>query len=452
MSKQNNRFRQLISRIIKFIDKKIILPITRSFITLKTNFIKDNKYFERMISKKSMLLFISLIMSLSVFFIIDTKSIAMLETSAEILYNQNIAVQYNEESYVLEGVPETVDITLIGRKSDLYLARQITNHEVALDLSGLKPGTHKVGLKYKRVLESINYKLDPSVVTVTIHSKVAEVKTINVDLLNMDNLDAKLIVANIEIERDDVIIKGAQKTVDKVASVKALIDADNFVEPEVGDLTFKDIPLIAYDERGNIVDVEIVPAKINANISIASPSKVVPIKIIPVGSVSFGKAISNIDLDIKEITIYGEEAVLNNINNVPVEIDVDGLKENKKYSVSLEKPMGVRYMKDSIVNIDVQIAAEVTVEFNNIGIEYQNLDNKYTVNAKTQNDREVTVIVKGEESVIANIDANQIRAYVDLKGYGVGEHEVDVIIERTDLKVTYLPKVKKVSLIIKANK
>ncbi|MDD2489699.1 MAG: CdaR family protein [Bacilli bacterium] len=452
MKRKVNDFQSIVSRFIKFIDKKIIISITRYAVSIRKNFMSDNKYFERMISRKSTLLFISLIMALGVFFIIDTKSIVMLETSAEVLYNQNVTVQYNEEAYVLEGVPETVDITLIGRKSDLYLARQIPNHEVTLDLSGLKPGAHKVDLKYKRVLESINYKLDPSVVTVTIHSKVSEVKTINIDVLNMDNLDPKLIIDNIEIERDDVIVKGAEDTLDKVATIKALIDVDNFVNPEVGDLDFKDIPLVAYDELGNIVDVEIVPSKVNAIISIASPSKVVPIQVIPTGNVTFGKAISNIDLDIKDVTIYGEESILTNINSIPVEIDVDGLKGNKKYSVSLEKPVGVRYMKGGIININVQISDEVAVEFENIGIEYQNLGNNYTVNAKTENDQRVTVIVKGVQSVIDEIDSNDIRAYVDLKGYGVGEHEVDVLIERSDFKVTYLPKIKKVTLIIKANK
>ena len=46
------------------------------------------------------------------------------------------------------SVPETVDITLIGNKSSIYLATQLGEHEVVLDLSKYSAGTYKVKLKY----------------------------------------------------------------------------------------------------------------------------------------------------------------------------------------------------------------------------------------------------------------------------------------------------------------
>lgn len=435
-------------RLFKIIDRKIIFPISKVLVSLKESIDSDSKRFEKFLTRKNSLIFISLVIALIVFMVIDSKSVAMLETSAEVLYNQKVDAQYNTEAYVIEGIPATVDITLIGRKSDLYLARQIPDHEVTLDLSGLKPGTHRVNLKYKRVLASINYKLDPSVVTVTIHPKISEVRTINVDLLNLDNLDSKLIVQNVETERNDIIIKGSEKVLKRVATVKALIDVNNFVKPEEGTMEVQDIPLIAYDEIGNVVDIEIVPSRITANITIASPRKVVPIRVIPVGDITFGKAISNIDLDVKEVTIYGDENVLAGINNVSVEIDVNGLKEDKKYTATLKNPAGIRHISSNVVNVDIKVEDETTMEFEGINIEYKNLDESYTVNAKTERDRNVTVIVKGVKSVLDNIDPNNIRAYVDLKGYGSGEHEVDVYVERTDLRVIYLPKVKKVTLVI----
>lgn len=447
-----NHLQRIFHLIFMIIDKKIVLPISKASLIIRKSITTDSKRFEKLFSKKSSLLFISLVLALLVFFLIDSKSIAMLETSAEVLYNQKLDVQYNEEAYVLEGVPKTVDITLIGRKSDLYLAKQIPDHEITLDLTGLKPGIHRVTLKYKRVLASINYKLDPSVVTVTIHSKVSEIRTINIDLLNRDNLDSKLIIDKIEADCNDVFIKGSEVTLKQVATVKALVDVDNIVNPDVGVIEFKDIPLIAYDQSGNVINVEIVPAKINTSITITSPHKTVPLRIIPIGTIAFGKAINTINSDINEVTIYGEEAVLDGINNIPVEIDVDGLKEDKLYNVTIKKPIGIRYMNNSIANIKVALGEEVTREFDNVGIEYQNLESNYTVNAKRVNDRSLTVIVKGVDSVINNLDSNMIRAYVDLKGYGPGEHEVDVQIERSDLRVIYLPKVKKATLIIKVER
>ncbi len=449
MKKLINKSKYLFARILVFVDKKIILPITKVSVMVKDNINSDSKRFEKIMNKRSSLLFISLVLALIVFFLIDSRSVAMIETSAEVLYNQKLDIQYNEEAYVLEGVPDTVDITLIGRRSDLYLAKQIPTHEITLDLSGLKPGTHKVNLKYKRVLASINYKLDPSFVTVTIHPKISEIRTINIDLLNRDNLDPRLVIERTEIERDDVIIKGSEARLKQVSSVKALVDINNLINPTVGETEFKDIPLIAYDQTGNVIDIEIVPSRIDAKIIITSPSKVVPIRIVPVGDLTFGKAISSIDSDVKEFTIYGEKEALDGINNISVEIDVDGLKENRQYNITIDKPSGVRYISASVANINVSLDEESTKEFENINIEYQNLNDKYTVNAKSENDRNVVVIVKGVSSVLDTIEANTIRAYVDLKGYGIGEHEVEVRIEGSDLRVNYIPKVRRVTLIIR---
>jgi YbbR domain-containing protein len=447
-----NNIRYFFSRIGKKIDKYIIVPITKLAVAIRKSLFKDSKQFEKVLSSKSSLLIITLVISIGLFIAVDSKTITMIETTAEVLYNQPVVVQYNEEAYVLQGVPETVDITLIGRNYDLYLAKQISEHEVTLDLSGLKPGVHEVALKYKRALDTINYKLDPSVVTVTILAKESEPRTIDVDLLNTDNLDPKLVIEKTNIDRDQVIVKGAEDVLKNVATVKALIDVNNFIDPKVGNLELTDIPLIAYDQSGRVMDVEIVPSKINASITITSPQKKVPVRFIPTGTLSFGKAISSINSNINELTIYGDQAVLDNINSIDAQIDVNGLREDKEVNLSLKRPVGVRYMSEAVANVKVTVGDETSKEFNNIPIQYENLGSKYAVTAKGNADVAVTVIVKGVSSVLESIDPSTIRAYVDLKDYGIGEHEVEVIVDRNDLRLTYVPKVKTVTLVISKKK
>ena len=53
------------------------------------------------------------------------------------------------------------------------------------------------------------------------------------------------------------------------------------------------------------MDVEIVPEKIDVDVTIASPSKELPIKIIPKGDVSFGLAISSMNMNETKVTAYG---------------------------------------------------------------------------------------------------------------------------------------------------
>ena len=79
---------------------------------------------------------------------------------------------------------------------------------------------------------------------------------------------------------------------------------------------------------------------------------------------------------------------------------------------------------------------------------YENLSGAYSINAASDADKYATVIVKGVESVLNDIDENSVKVYVDLSGYGPGTHDVDVLVEGNDVRVSYETKVKKVTLII----
>lgn len=447
-----SNIKHLFRILFIFLDKNIIIPVTKFFLWFGEKTTKNSKSFEKLLSRKSSLILISLALSLFLFFFVDAKSIMLLETSAEVIYNQKVNAIYNEEAYVIEGLPLTVDITLIGRKSDLYLAKQLPAHEVAIDLKDLKAGTHRVSLKYKGAIETISYKLDPSIASVTIYPKVSEVRTINVDILNQDKLNSKLIISKIDINREEVIIKGAEYKLNKVATVKALVDINNLSNPEVGDIELKDISLIAYDEKGIAIDVEMVPAKVSANITVVSPKKTVPIKIVPIGETAFGKAISVVTSSVEVVTIYGDQETLDKITNIPIEIDVTGVTDKKRVTATIKKPSGVRFISENSTVINVTLELEVTKEIPDIKIEQINLSSNLEVTAISKDDIAVTVIAKGVESVLNDIDVSTIKVYVDLKGYGVGTHEVDVIVEGTDLRVNYVPKIKKVNLIVKNKK
>ncbi len=438
--------KRFFKNIWRIIDKKIIIPITKVVIAFTDKFDNSGKKVERWLSKSTTLLFISLFLAIVVFIVVDQKMLLFSENSAEVLTDQPVKVLYNEEAYVVEGLPETVDITLIGSSANLYFAKQSSTQDVVIDLTGLKPGQHKVNIKYNQALPSIKYQVNPSVATIYIYPKVSETKTLTVDLLNQDSLDPKLVIDNVNITNDKVVIKGADYQLQKVATVKALVDIKNIVKQEVGTSTLKDIPLRAYDDQGNIVDVEIVPEKIDAEIEITSPSKELPIRVIPTGSVSFGLAINSINVNETSVTVYGDEAALADLNYIPIEVDVDGLSENRQYKLELPKPVGVRSMSVNNVTIDVTLDQSIDREISGVHIEPRNLSSGYIVQGLTDSDIQVSVVLKGVESVVSQIEASDITAYIDLSGYGVGEYEVDVYVEGTDSKVQYVAKTKKVKI------
>ena len=434
---------KLIKRFFRFIDKKIIVPITKFFVSIGEKLRLSDKPLEKALSKKSSMIILSLVLAVIVFVIIDRQNTTLLEKNAEVLYDIPLSATYNDEEYVVEGLPETVDITLIGTKANLYLAKQLPTQDVNVDLSDLKPGVHKVSLKYKQSITSVEYKLDPSEVTVVVSSKKSETRSVESDIVNLNKLDSKLAINNTKLDTDEVIIKGTEDSLAKVSTIKALINVSNMVDPKAGTNTLKDIPLIAYDENGAKVDVEMVPSKVTATIEIESPSKTVPLEIEPTGNVIFGKAIKNITSSVQKVTIYGNSKVLDNTNSIKVKIDVNNLKSNKDYTVTIKKPAGIREISEKVVTAKVELDDEVTTELSGVKLGVVNLGSNYTAQATSENATEVTVILKGVESIIKNITPSDVEAYVDLEGLGAGDHEVEIKVKGTDPKVKYSSKVTK---------
>ena len=437
---------EIFRHIGLFFDKWLITPITRAvlkFMEWGRGFVKT---FDKLSLKNSTLLVLSLLLAFAVFIMIDQESNVMMDQYAEILYNQEVSAIYNEELYVVEGLPKTVDITLIGQRRHIFLAKQSPSKGVSVDLTGLKTGNHRVTLKYTQRLKSLDYKLDPSQVTVTIYEKVSENRNLTYDILHQESLDTKLYIDKVEIDRSDVIVKGAQYKLDKVASVKALLDVKNIPNPKAGDIVVKDIPLVAYDTDGKILDVEIVPKSVTANVTITSPSKEIPVKVVPVGELAFGKSIKTIDASINKVTVYGTQEAINTIEQLEVEIDVKGLDKNKEYNVTLKRPKGITELSSKTMTVKLVLDNSSKKEFENISIQAENLADGLKVQALSDEYRQVTVVVEGSEDAIEKINSNDIKAFIDLKNYGVGEHEVEVQVTGSDLKLSYASKIKKVKV------
>ena len=446
MKKIGNGLVRFFRNVLLFFDKWLITPLTKLILKLMKLIKELTKNFDKVSGKKSTLLIISLFLAFGVFFVIDQESNVMIDQYAEILYDRPVSAVYNEELYVVEGLPKTVDITLIGQRRHIFLAKQSPSKGVSVDLTGLKPGNHRVTLKYTQRLRSLDYKLDPSNVTVTIYEKVSENRALSYDVLHQEALDTKLYISNAEIDRSEVIIKGAEYKLKEVAAVKALLDVRNIPNPKAGEITVKDIPLVAYNNDGKIIDVEIVPKTVSANVTITSPSKEVPIRIIPKGNLAFGKSIKSMDANMSKITVYGAQEAVEKLEQLEVEIDVKGLDRDKEYNVTLKRPKGITELSSKTMTIKVTLDNSSSKEIENIPVGAENLAPNLKVQALSENDRQVTVVVKGSEDAIKDISASDITAYVDLSNYGVGEHEVEVKVTGSDLKLAYGSKTKKIKV------
>lgn len=449
MKKKEKNKTNIFKSIYGFFDKILITPISRLAYFIKDKFSFKSGFVDRLLNKPNVLLYLSLILAFVCFLAIDKKVISFNNTKAVVLENLPVNVDYNEEAYVIEGLPSGADVILMGRKSDLYLAEQLGDHRVTLDLTGYSVGTHKVKLEYNNPINVLSYKLDPGTVTLVIYPKVSEVRTLSTDIINTDKLAETLVVSNVQLDRDEVIIKSHQEKLKSVANVKAIVDVNSINATEAGTYTIDNVKLMAYDEKGKeIKDIEIVPGNVKATITITSPSKTVPLRVVPKGDVRSGSAISNITSSVTNVTVYADEEVLKDINFIEVEIDTTNLSEDKVYQEVINKPAGARSISATAVTITVTMETETSKNFENLVVETEGLDTtKFKAQANSENDATVTVQVKGVGSILDKLDPTKIKVYVDLSSITeTGTYTVPVYVSGEDLRLTYTSRVKSIKV------
>ncbi len=423
--------------LYKILDVILITPISKLVYWIRGLFKGNSSKLETWLNRPNVLIYLSLLCAIVAFLLVDSNVINLTEREAEVLSGQKVNVIYNQEAYIVEGVPDTVDITLIGSKSSIYLATQLDNNDVTLDLSGYGPGTYKVDLKYNHSIDSVSYKLDPSKVTVKISEKVSEVFSLSYDLMNVDKLSNTLSISNVKLDTSEVICKSSQENLDKVASVKALVDASKITLTESGTQTLEDVTLVAYDANGNKLDnIEIVPTSVKADVTIDSYHRTLPVKVNTTGTMASGKAIASLTSSVSTVDVYGDKATVDALDSIEALVDVTNLSSDKSFSVELTKPSGVRYLSSSKTNVNVTVGTESQKTISGVVVQATGLGSNLSVSAASDQDKVVDVIVKGVDSVIENITADQINAYVDLSGLKAGSQTVPVTVTIDDVRVT----------------
>lgn len=445
MKKLGKALGKFIKAIYNFFDKKLVTPISKFVFRITSGFNKNTGGLDKLLNRPNVLFYASLLLAVVVFFLTDSKVISLVENEAEVITNVPLTVRYNEEAYVVEGIPEEVDLILTGRKSDIYLAKQLGDHEVILDLTDYdaSSSSHKVYLTYTKSVESLTYRLDPSYVTVTIKNRISKVFDVSYDLLNSNKLNQKLNVNNIELSKNEVVVKGSEDTLNKIASVKALVDLNNEKLTEAGTFDIDNIPVVAYDEEGKqLKNITIVPANLSAKITLDSYFESVPLSVQTTGNLVTGKAIASILINNSasfSIDVYGDKSKISEITKVPVTINVDGQgnEGTKNYNVTIAKPNGVRHMSTSNATITVTFGEEQQKTIEVTDVKYRNKTEGYSANVYGSD--KISVQIKGVQSVIDSISPESITAYVDLAGLTAGDYELDVKFDNIDSRVTLVP-------------
>ncbi|MDQ7227812.1 CdaR family protein, partial [Staphylococcus aureus] len=94
----------------------------------------------------------------------------------------------------------------------------------------------------------------------------------------------------------------------------------------------------AFDKKLNKLNVSIQPNEVNLQVKVEPFSKKVKVNVKQKGSLADDKELSSIDLEDKEIEIFGSRDDLQNISEVDAEVDLDGISESTEKTVKINLP------------------------------------------------------------------------------------------------------------------
>lgn len=218
---------------------------------------------------------------------------------------------------------------------------------------------------------------------------------------------------------DAVMVSAAKENIEKIDKAVVKIAPCTLSESYSGRL-----PVIVYDKDGNSMDnlAEVQPETVDVMLPVIgdSPSKAAPISANLVGEPAAGYAVSQIIISPNIVTAYANQYLLNNIDYIFTEaIDITGAKDDVSAKVGLVSDDGVRLDNEEGVDVLVCIERETKRTFENVQIKLTNSNSSYKYTLSRDS---VTVVVKGPQSLLDSLSANNISVEADAAGFKKGSN------------------------------
>ena len=370
---------------------------------------------------------VALVLAILMYVVVNFDTMTAVYTSsfryARPLNDVTVTAKYNTDTFEISGLPEKVNINIIGDATNVTNA--ITSDGVVVaDLEGMTEGTHVAQFTTEGFGSNVEVVITPSNATVTLKKKTTRQFDLSYDFINQAAMDNIYSVGTPVFEYTKVNVRASKDTLDTIAFVKALID----VSGQAADFE-QDAKLIAYDSNGMPVSADIVPDTVHVTVPVTSPNKTVPIEIQVSGEVAEGMAIENITADQQTVTIYGSEAVLGEIDRVIVTLNASTITKDSTVLRPVVLPTGVNSANINQITMNVTLAEASTRVIDDVPIHYRNNTNNYKA-SQPDNKTTTSVTVVGAQSNIDAVNPEDINVYVDMIDAKPGLQEFQLFVDQ----------------------
>lgn len=411
MKKKTKHERAEIAESIVRQSKKVARSYARFENALYKVVMMFSSFIDKILFNRHYSKLVALVLAILMYMTVNAGSMLQLSsgiTSSKSATGVPVTVLYNEETFELSGMPATVDVTFTGDATSVTSASNADGRIVA-DLEGLTEGTHNVRLMADGYGNSVDIKIDPSNVMVTLKEKTTRQFDLSYDLVNQDEMEDIFSVGLPEFEYNRVNVRASKDKLDSIAFVKALIDVSGMTSDFE-----QDAKLVAYDASGQVVDATIIPDTVHVKVPVSSPSKMVAIHVQVTGELAENIAIESISMDQESATLYGPEEILSSIEYVTVTLDASTITRDATILRPVTLPAGVSSSSVSQVTLSVRLGEMTSRTISDVPITYRNNTNNYRA-SQAENKTTTSVTVYGTENNIKDITTEDITIYIDMQ-------------------------------------
>ena len=319
------------------------------------------------------------------------------EINSETIENVPVEVYYDTENLVVNGIPDSVDVTLKGAKSLLTAAKNQRDFTVYVDLSdpNITLGKRTVTFKITNLNEKLIATIDPEYVQVTIQERVTKEFSVEAEY-DHSVLEDGYFAEDPVVKPEKVKITGAKELIDQISYVKAIIDLDKGVKETVR----REASIQALDRNLNKLDVTIEPASVDVTLKVSIPNKKVKINPVQTGKVKDGLTIKSISAEPEEVTLYGKQEELDKIKQINLDVDVTDVIDDTEVTLSLPELDSIKDMSTSTVKVKIKTEKEDKEESKEaVDKEESTEESKEAVNKEESTEENKEAVDKEEEKV-----------------------------------------------------
>ena len=333
-----------------------------------------------------------------------------------------VSAYYDEDKYIVSGIPEKVSVTLEGQNNVVAAAKVKRQFEVFVNLRGYTPGTYEVPLKYSGVPNNLHLKVQPAKIQVTIKKKEVKSFPVEVKYLNENQVQKGTVIDKPIVKPGTVEVAGTTEQLSQIALVRAYVDLKG-----INKTVTKEAQIVLYDKDGNQLDLKTDSSTVNVTVPVSSPEKTVSLDVTKKGSLQEGITVTSIKVEPSEIEIYGSKDVLDNITSLEgIEVDLSKITESTTFDASVSLPKGVTKADPSQVKVTVEVRKQQRKTITDIPLQVNGLSELLTMKFADPQNGKISVDVSGDASIIEKISADQIKASINVGNMSAGTHEVPI--------------------------